>query len=328
MLGTSPTAVATTEPVSSNELEHVTVGLSRDPDWQTDLMNEQFWGKADDEGKFSIANVPPGKYVLHVYSDGQLEEATLGGVAVEAGKITDLGKLTWTPRHFGLFVWQLGNADRSAAEFRHGTDPTRWALWTAFKREFPAGVDYSIGQSDPGKDWNWAQYSGSIYTIHFPLGFVPETGVGYLRIGLAGASGSASLRVAVNNNEVSGSVRNQQKTIDRPWGTVIADDIARDHVCGSACEKICSFPVENLRMGDNTIQIRVDGAKGSDGVIYDCLRLEIRPQTWQTQWGDVPPQAFGANNGGSDDFGQSYKGDQSGNFSGIQKAIQRNGFGG
>ncbi len=132
------------------------VGLSSDADWQTNFFDDQYWVRAGDDGTFSISGVRPGAYTLHVYSEGQIGEASLGGIRLEAGQKFDLGNVGWKPQNYGQFVWQLGYPDRSAAKFGHGEDATRWGDWILKPKEFPAVVNYIVGKSDPKKDWNFA----------------------------------------------------------------------------------------------------------------------------------------------------------------------------
>jgi rhamnogalacturonan endolyase len=306
-----------TSPAETFVPHNIVVGLSADADWQSDLMHPQYWIHVPDTGLLTMPNIPPGIYVLHLYCDGQLGEGTLERINVAAGRNTDLGPLTWRPPHYGLYVWQLGNPDRSAAEYRHGDDPTRWLLWAGFRNEFPDGVNYYIDKSDLGKDWNCVQYAGTTFSIHFPLGFVPAVGDGYLRIALAGASSKAKLAVFLNGDEINRWPADQQKPgINRPEGNIPIDDIARDQVAGYCCEKIGDFSADPLRLGDNVLQLRVTGPTPTDGVIYDCLRLEIRPRTSQMPGqGNVVlgiPSVGWPKDGTY--FGSSYKGDPSGDY--------------
>jgi rhamnogalacturonan endolyase len=317
---TEPGSVTFHNPTTSPAVfapHNITVGLTADADWQSDLMQPQYWVHVPDSGDLSMPNIPAGTYVLHLYCDGQLGEGTLAKVVIAAGKNTDLGPLTWKPPHYGRLVWQVGTPDRNAAEFRHGTDPTRWLLWTSFKNEFPDGVNYDIDKSDADKDWNCVQYAGSTFTIHFSLGFVPAIGDGYLRIALAGASSKAKLAVFLNHEEIKRWPSGLNQTgLKRLTGNISIDDIARDQVAGYYREKIDEFDAAALRLGENILQLRVTGPTPTDGVIYDCLRLEINPRTYQMPGqGNVElgiPSVGWPKDGVY--FGSQYKGDPSGDY--------------
>ena len=183
-----PADAPTTQPQTLQQMHGLMIGLSSDDDWQTNFFDDQVWVRTSNDGTFSIANVLPGTYTLHVYCDGQIGEASVAGVRLDAGRKFDLGKVVWTPQSYGLFVWQLGYPDRSTAEFRHGDDATRWGRWALEQKEFPAGVNYLVGKADPQKDWNYAQFPGTTWAIHFPLGFVPQEGWGFLDVALAGGT--------------------------------------------------------------------------------------------------------------------------------------------
>jgi rhamnogalacturonan endolyase len=314
------------EPVAiSTTSKNLIVGLSPDQDWQSDLLGQQFWVHGSEDGKFSIPNVLPGNYVLHAYCDGQFSEASLGGVRVDSGKPLDLHTLTWAPPYFGSFVWQLGVPDRSAAEFRHGGDASHWGLWTLYPREFPNDVNYLIGKSDPGKDWNCIQYPGTTWAIHFPLGFVPVTGEGFLRIALAGGSDNAHLKVILNGHDFTKRIEDPLPVLSRPAGSSVKDDIMRDQLRGYSREKMITFYPWVLRLGDNVLQLRVTGPRMTDGLIYDCLRLEIDATSKQMP-GQGSPAMIGplplGPGGMGPDFGQFYKGDPSGDYRALGRIKQ------
>jgi rhamnogalacturonan endolyase len=318
----TPSDVPTTQPQAITELHGAMIGLSSDQDWQTNFFDNQRWIRANDDGTFSFQNVLPGDYMLHVYCDGQIGEASLPGFRVSAGQKLDIGKIVWTPRAYGNFVWQLGYPDRSAAKFRHGHDPSRWGLWTLDPREFPNGVNYFIGKSNPQTDWNFAQAPGTTWTIHFPLGFIPYGGFGVLQIALAGGSAQASLGVSMNGNDISQTLRLLNPPIPRLPGAVLVDDIAHDQVSGMSRVNLYGIALQEVRLGDNVLRLHVSGSKPTDGIMYDALRMEIYANSAQMATNGQPddPQAPGLMRGHSGfDFGQSYKGDPSGNYTALSR---------
>jgi rhamnogalacturonan endolyase len=156
-------------------LPHLTIGLAH-PDyintsggfqqragngnivtWPHDGDYYQFWadGAESGDGRFTIANVRPGKYTLHAFADGVLGEYAKTDITVEAGKPLNLGKLDWQPVRYGRQVWEIGYPDRTADKFFKGDGANYW-LWgwpLRYGDLFPNDVTYTIGKSDYHKDW-------------------------------------------------------------------------------------------------------------------------------------------------------------------------------
>src|SRR6185369_5903899 len=132
-------------------------GFPPQVDWQRDAKFYQFWTRADAKGRFKIPNVRAGNYTLHAIADGILGEFTLTNMTVAVAEKKSLGKLHWTPTHYGRTVWQIGVPDRTAREFRHGDHYWQWGLYFDYPKEFPNDVNFIVGKSDWRKDWNFVQ---------------------------------------------------------------------------------------------------------------------------------------------------------------------------
>jgi len=102
------------------------------------------------------------------------------------------GTINWTPPTHGKTLWQVGTADRLAAEFRHGDEPRAYGLWDHYSKDFPNGVNFVIGKSKERTDWNFAQFPGSTWKIQFDVNEMPKGKV-TLTLAIAGASGSSSV---------------------------------------------------------------------------------------------------------------------------------------
>lgn len=244
-------------------------------DWQRDSKHYQFWTSADADGRFTIRNVRPGAYTLYAFADGVLGQFSRADIKVEAGRTLDLGRLVWRPVHYGRKVWQIGTADRSAAEFRHGDDYWHWGLYYLYPKEFPHDVDFVVGRSDPKRDWNYCQppriegdrVEPTTWTIEFDLPDAPpKSERATLRLAICGSRGQRGLEVTVNEVRAG-------DTGPLPDTGVMH----RDGIRGYWYERDVAFDAALLHKGRNTIKLRVPATNWTQGVLYDCVRLELGP---------------------------------------------------
>src|SRR5207245_1916874 len=76
--------------------------------------------------------------------------------------------------------------------------------------DFPDDVTFTVGQSDPRKDWNYAQWTlystKPVWTIRFDLAGAPAAGEAWLTLGFASAQPARAaltrLQVKVNGQLV------------------------------------------------------------------------------------------------------------------------------
>lgn len=241
-------------------------------DWQRDGTHYQYWTKAASDGRFAIRHVRPGTYDLRAFADGVLGECRAPGITVAAGRTNELGVQTWVPRRFGRQLWQIGTADRTAAEFRHGDEYWHWGLYLKYPEEFPNDVDFVIGKSDPRRDWNYAQPPRSVaggrvkdttWTIRFDLPAAPR-GKATLRLALCGSRERGRIDVSVNGSPVG-------TTGELPSvGTM-----HRDGIRGYWYERPVTFDAALMKAGTNSIALRSRARDWTSGVMYDCVRLEL-----------------------------------------------------
>src|SRR5258708_1637051 len=128
------------------------VGLAQ-PDtegnWQFESKRYQYWVNADAAGNFSIPHVRPGTYTLYAFTTGAVGEYSTTDIAVTAGGTTSLGALTWTVPHPGSSIaWEIGVPDRTAPEFRHGSDYFEPFLWEQLPSELPNPLEYTVAVDD------------------------------------------------------------------------------------------------------------------------------------------------------------------------------------
>jgi rhamnogalacturonan endolyase len=250
--------------------------------WQNDAKHYEFWVRGSDDGSFTIPNVRPGTYQLHAISDGVLGayDAT-ANVTVTPGQKLDLGTIEWTPVRHGQQIFQIGTPNRSAKEFRMGEDHWHWGLYIEYAKLFPNDVDFTVGKSDPAKDWfiyqvphdtdfkpdGRDQGRATPWTIHFdmPAGKQP-TGKATLRFGLDGVS-TRTLAISVNGKE-AGDLANM-------FGA--GASMMRDGIEGTWIERDFDFDAALLKPGPNTIALTVPAGAVGSGICYDVVRLEVAP---------------------------------------------------
>jgi rhamnogalacturonan endolyase len=269
-------------------------GLPPYVDWQRDAKFYQFWTRADAQGRFSIPNVRGGTYALHAFGDGVLGEFTLTNISVAIGEQKSLGQLNWTPPRFGRTVWQIGVPDRTAREFRHGDNYWHWGLYFDYPKEFPNDVNFVVGKSDWRRDWNYVQ-PPRIESRDVPVASEedeqnettapPPSRIGNIRSSTwsisfvmpAKPQGKATLRLAFCGTHVGCHVEafvNDQSIGDT--GTLPSTSaMQRDGIRAYWIEKDLPFDAASLTGSTNSIRLLSHANSWSQGVMYDCIRLEL-----------------------------------------------------
>lgn len=246
-------------------------------DWQRNSRDYQFWTIARPDGTFTLPNLRAGNYTLHAFADGIPGEFARTGVVIASGAPLDLGTLTWKPEEGRRCLWQIGIADRSAAEFRRGAEAETWGTYYQFPKDFPDGVDYTIGKSDWTKDWNYAQcgisregaggggsggVTSSAWNVNFDLPEVPAGAVS-LRLGICGNRSPSGVFLTVNGKPSGG-------TGPLPDSGVMHRDAAR----GAWLERSLPITPGLLKTGTNTLTLTLPVNSLAEGVLYDFVRLE------------------------------------------------------
>jgi len=317
---------------TSTKLPHLTVGLAY-PDpagaganggggrggfgggggrgWAYDAKHYEFWNDGTEDGKFTITNVRPGTYQLHAWADGVLGTfSSVANITVEAGKNIDLGKVEWKPVRYGTQVWEIGYADRTAREFFKGDGANYW-LWgwpLRYALLFPNDITYTIGKSDPAKDWFFEEVPHATdlsfvnpaakdpanqrfgWVKAYSLNDYPQTDTtGPWRIWGRGQAttwtikfnmdknpqGYAALRIALDGADGGGltvGVNGTEVGTIRPLGTN-ALRYNTDQTVWQ--ERMQTFDAALLKKGENTITLTVPAGEVTSGVVYDYLRLEL-----------------------------------------------------
>ncbi len=251
--------------------------------WLRNINSYMYWTRANADGSYTIKNVAPGHYDLFVWKSGILGEARRNGIVVKNGK-TDAEKLlTLTPLSFGKTLWQIGVANRTVTEFRNGGNFHIWENYLRYGKDFPHGVDYTIGKSTPARDWNYLQpaivqghRTPTTWNIHFKLKKVPA-GSPVLTMVCGGRY--ASLNVFTNGKKIGHIHTNigLQYVRTAPYGELIIENF--------------HFPRRDLKTGDNTVSLSFASALPGSGKLarkvranwtsfmaYDCIRLSVSKQ--------------------------------------------------
>lgn len=262
----------------------------RDPDWQQSGKGYFFWSQVKDDGSFVIDKVRAGQYSLWALNNELFGEYRRDGVAVEENKTTELGELSWEPEKAGKVLWQIGQPDRTASEYRHGDDYRQWGLWLKYPREFPNDVDFVIGRSEERKDWNYVQPAVEMpdgkwrlptWKIRFSMEEAVK-GSATLRIGVAGVSAHAGEETGVErwagfhvglNGEELGAYQ-----FPHDSGSTRSGNRGRYH------EVVIPFEAARLSAGENVVTLTLDSNEPTGikhnfpycGVMYDSIRMELK----------------------------------------------------
>ena len=232
----------------------------KDP--MTMMHGYQFWAMTDADGNFEVQHVRPGQYNLFAYAKAgdvtdMLEQ---DGITVTAGD-KDLGTVTWTPKKYTQMLWMIGQNDRRSSEFHFSDALRQYGLW----EQVPQNLTYTIGQSSERTDWYYAQTrNNGTWTVRFNLDERPA-GRAYLTASVAGCSGTGStITVSVN-----GTQRAQ-------WKPGVNDACVYRSATSSGRHYLFTTDFLNtgLRVGENTVTLKLTGAGSKDGIMYDCIKLE------------------------------------------------------
>jgi rhamnogalacturonan endolyase len=280
--------------------------------WAHDGDYYQFWTDGSEDGRFSIANVRPGKYTLHAFADGVLGEYAKANITVEAGKKIDLGKLDWQPVRYGKQVWEIGYPDRTADKFFKGDNDNYW-LWgwgLRYSLLFPNDITYTIGKSNPSKDWffqevphstttawlnpaakdpanqrfgwvaipastddpwpQWGKGRATTWTVKFNMPKA-STGQAVLRIALAGADGGNG-----TTPNAAGSLNIGVNGKDVGGIHPVATNALRYNTDkGVWYQYIVKFDASVMKAGENEMTFTVPAGDVTTGVVWDYVRLEL-----------------------------------------------------
>ena len=216
-----------------------------------------YQAKADANGRFSLRGVRPGTYTLYAWqTQGSVTQSfAQDGVEVK-GDSLDLGAVEWDAPYHPNLVFQVGQADRMAGEFKFGDLPrTNQRI-----RDIPGDLTFTVGGSKASEDWYYAQHGGT-WTIQFDVAKVPA-GNAYLTIPVAGGPGNVT--VLVNGSEVGQLSHRDDASVRRAANR-----------SGAYARFEFTFPASALQAGKNTVGLRLTGTPSNvNGIMYDTVVLE------------------------------------------------------
>jgi rhamnogalacturonan endolyase len=211
-----------------------------------------YYVKADADGKFTLPAVRPGTYTLYAWqTQGPITQSFARDGVIVAGDTLDLGAVAWDPPWHPNLLWQIGQTDRMAGEFKFGDQPrtSQWML------QVPENLTFTIGKSKEATDWYYAQKSG-VWTVKFNL---DKTFSGNACLTIAIAGGGGNVAVAMNGTNVGSLNYGDDGSVRR--ATNRSGRYARNEF---------TFPASALKQGENTLTLTDRGA----GLMYDTIVLE------------------------------------------------------
>lgn len=244
-----------------NDSVRIILAQEKGKDPITHTHGYQFWTETDTNGDFELKNVRPGTYQLYAYATrGDVTDMLeLNDIVVEEGE-QSLGTIEWTPERYSNPLWIIGQNDRRSSEYCLSDNKRQYGLWNSV----PANLTYVIGESQPQKNWYYAQTKSGTWTIGFTLD-KKYSGTACLTASLAGATHSgATVTVKVNGTKRA------------TWKPGVNDaSIYRSAVQSGRHHLVtCKFDASTLKVGYNTITLTMSGNGSNGGFMYDCLKLE------------------------------------------------------
>lgn len=245
-----------------NDKVRVILAQEKGVDPMKQVHGYQFWATTDENGDFTIKNVRPGNYSLYAYAQaGEVTDMLeVDDITVTEGE-QSLGTVNWTPKKYENLLWMIGENNRRSDEFHYSDTTRQYGLWNLV----PQNLTYTIGESDPKKDWYYAQCKkDGTWTIKFDLDKT-YTGNAVLTASLAGCTGTGSTVTVGVNGSTKGT-----------WKPGINDaGIYRSAVNSGYHHRLeCTFLASALKVGTNTITLKMTGNGSNGGFMYDCLKLE------------------------------------------------------
>ncbi|KAI4388681.1 hypothetical protein MLD38_000988 [Melastoma candidum] len=277
------------------------VGLAKPGDagsWQRESKGYQFWTTTDEDGYFVINNVIPGEYNLFAFVPGFMGDYKYNDiVVVTPASNSKLGVLHYNPPRNGPTVWEIGIADRSAAEFyipdpnplyvnplfvNHTERFRQYGLWERYTELYPdEDLVFTIGENNYRTDWFFAQvtrkkadntYVPTTWQVKFTIDTIDRAGTYKLHLSLASVT-VANLQVRINDPNAASPLFST--------GVLGKDNaIARHGAHGLYRLFSVDIPGTLLAIGKNTVFLTMYANRSQfQGIMYDYIRFDEPPMS-------------------------------------------------
>jgi rhamnogalacturonan endolyase len=230
-----------------------------DPDqfgvWMRNKGSYNYWTPVAPDGSYQIEHVHAGTYNVYAFKPGVYGEVDGGKIEIAKDRQTNAGVLTLKPISKGTLLWQIGEADGGAMEFKNGRNYHQWDNYLRYRKDFPNDVYFRVGESDWSQDWNYIQpaavqdeWKATTWTIDFDLN---ERAASSYLLTIMCSGRNANAKVLVNGKPVG------------DLSVSIGVHHARTVPYGEQVRKEFTIPVEYLQGGKNLIHLTFDTAKAA-----------------------------------------------------------------
>ncbi len=251
--------------------------------WMRNVGRYNYWTMVEADGSYKIDNIHTGSYKVYAFKPGVYGEVDGGKIEVSKDKNTDVSLLTIEPIKKGRMLWQIGEADGGAMEFKNGRNYHQWDNYVRYRKDFPNDVHYIVGESDWTQDWNYIQpasvqdeWKAITWTIDFE---VDKSPVNNYLLTIMCSGRYANAKVLINGSLIG--------ELDVSVGA----HHARTCPYGELVRKEFEIVPEVMREGKNTIHLTFDSSKKiglgqyeapeathnrrwTSWLVYDFIRLE------------------------------------------------------
>ena len=241
-------------------------------EWWRDIGSYHYHAAVEEDGSFEIPDVRSGTYDLFIWHEDIYGEYRRPALSVQAGERLEVGECVLAPRDTGHLLWQIGDPNRTMTEFKNGGNYHQWDTYLRYRDDFPADMNFKVGQSDPARDWNYLQPAivqgeseptSAVVTFDFDAS-IP----GNPMLTVVAGGRSANMEVLVNGEKV---------------GDLRIDNIGLQHIrtvpYGELTVHRYGFDRSLLDEKGNRLTLRFAGTRQAwtQYIAYDFLRMEMVP---------------------------------------------------
>jgi len=241
-------------------------------EWWRDIGSYHYHAAVEEDGSFEISNVRSGTYDLFIWHEDIYGEYRQQKLSIQAGEKLEVGECVLTTRDTGHLLWQIGDPNRTMTEFKNGGNYHQWDTYLRYRDDFPTGMHFKIGQSDPAKDWNYLQpaiVQGESEPTSAVVSFEFDASLpGNPMLTVVAGGRSVNMEILVNAEKI---------------GDLKIDNIGLQHIrtvpYGELTVHRYHFDRSLLHKEGNQLTLRFAGTRQAWGqyIAYDFLRIELVP---------------------------------------------------